>query len=81
MKTVKSDKFMNRSQLKAHNSLMLQYTNPMFSNLLQNSFNKLAGMFERPKNLLSIIKPVCVNLEHGMEITYIGQMFLHLSLK
>ena len=48
--------------------------------LLQDSFNDFTRVLEGSKDFLRIIKPVGVDLQHGMEVTHIVQMFLEFSL-
>ncbi len=48
--------------------------------LPQYIVHQFKGMLECPKDLLCITQPVCMDLQHGMEVTHIRQMLLQFPL-
>ena len=52
----------------------------MFIDLLGDPVHQLAGVLEGGQDLLSVAQPVCMDLQHGMEVLYILQVLLQLPL-
>ena len=47
----------------------------MFPDLCGDFIDKFAGVFEWHEDFLCIVEPLCVDLEHSMEIPHILDMF------